>query len=113
MWHFILYKTLQAFKYLLNINWEDKFPEYVMKTDDDVYVNLPFLSSILFNDTKAKKEKEPLLQGYLFITEPMLVEVDILSMANYGRVVILSTKACIKSGLFRHNSIVTCLFANF
>ena len=73
-----LMQTLQAFKYLLNIDWKDNFPEYVMKTDDDVYLNLPFLSSILFNDTKPKEDKEtkPLLQGFLFITAPMLVEVN-------------------------------------
>ena len=71
-------QTLQAFKYLLNIDWKENFPEYVMKTDDDVYLNLPFLSSILFNDTKPKEDKEtkPLLQGFLFITAPMLVEVN-------------------------------------
>ena len=73
-----LMQTLQAFKYLLNIDWKENFPEYVMKTDDDVYLNLPFLSSILFNDTKPKEDKEtkPLLQGFLFITAPMLVEVN-------------------------------------
>lgn len=41
-------KTLLTFKYLLSIKWANYFPDFVMKADDDVYINLPLLKDILF-----------------------------------------------------------------
>lgn len=50
-------KTLLTFKYLLSINWPNSFPEYVMKADDDIYINLPLLQSILFTGTNFNYTK--------------------------------------------------------
>ena len=59
------------------MDWKNKFPEYVMKTDDDIYINVPLLSRILFEETKTKEqtEKKPLLRGYIYITGPMPILV--------------------------------------
>ena len=59
------------------MDWKNKFPEYVMKTDDDIYINVPLLSRIIFEETKTKeqKEKKPLLRGYIYITGPMPILV--------------------------------------
>jgi len=42
-------KTLLTLKYILGIKWDKSYPDYVMKADDDVYINLPLLQSILFS----------------------------------------------------------------
>jgi hypothetical protein len=71
-------KTLHAFKYILNMNWNNNFPEFVMKTDDDVYLNLPMLNQILFPENKTSsipKNKIPLM-GFLFeVSGVMTIQV--------------------------------------
>jgi len=66
-------KTILALKYILTINWAEKPPEYVMKTDDDVYLNLPLYKKVLFGEKKIvlADNKSPLL-GFLFIFSDVL-----------------------------------------
>jgi hypothetical protein len=41
-------KTILALKYIFSLNWDGHYPEFVMKTDDDIYLNIPLLSEVLF-----------------------------------------------------------------
>ena len=41
-------KTVLALKYVFSLDWDGHYPEFVMKTDDDIYLNVPLLSQILF-----------------------------------------------------------------
>jgi hypothetical protein len=41
-------KTMHFIKYVTNLQWVNP-PEFIMKTDDDIYLNLPLLSSIIFD----------------------------------------------------------------
>ena len=47
-------KSLHALKFVLNVNWGEQHPEFIMKCDDDVYINLPQLSQRLFDSGKYK-----------------------------------------------------------
>jgi hypothetical protein len=47
-------KTLLALKYIFSVDWNGHYPEYVMKSDDDVYINIPLLSKILFDSNEFK-----------------------------------------------------------
>ena len=41
-------KTVLALKYVFSLDWDGHYPVFVMKTDDDIYLNVPLLSQILF-----------------------------------------------------------------
>ena len=76
-------KTLNAFKYILNLDWNKNFPEFVMKTDDDVYLNLPMLGQILFpenSDSKIPKDKIPLM-GFLFVLSGVMT-IEVIFLFN-------------------------------
>ena len=47
-------KTILALKYIFSLNWDSKFPEFVMKSDDDIYINIPLLSQLLFSSEQFR-----------------------------------------------------------
>jgi hypothetical protein len=47
-------KTVLALKYIFSVNWDGHYPEFVMKSDDDVYINIPLLSKLLFDSNDFK-----------------------------------------------------------
>ena len=76
-------KTLHTFKYILNIDWNGQFPDFVMKTDDDIYINLPLLDELIFSDPDLIKKAGGILpmMGFLFIGSPVLeIPVSILKL---------------------------------
>ena len=59
-------KTLFTLKYFLNTsNFIDTPPKYLMKVDDDTFVNVPRLWNLLESDKKWSKISD-LLMGSLF-----------------------------------------------
>ena len=67
-------KTLHTFKYILNIDWNGLYPDFVMKTDDDIYINLPLLDELIFSDPDLIKKaggRLPMM-GFLLIENPVL-----------------------------------------
>ena len=76
-------KTLHTFKYILNIDWNGLYPDFVMKTDDDIYLHLPLLDELIFGDPDLIKKAGGILpmMGFLFIGSPVLeIPVSILEL---------------------------------
>ena len=47
-------KTILALKYIFSLDWEGHYPEFVMKTDDDIYLNVPLLHKTIFGNDDYK-----------------------------------------------------------
>jgi len=66
-------KTILALKFILSVNSKTK-PAYVMKTDDDVYLNLPLYKKILFGEKKMiMLDKSAPMIGFLYLISDVLV----------------------------------------
>lgn len=71
-------KSLHGLKYVLNVDWITN-PEFVMKTDDDIYINLPLLTNMLFNspdyrsNSTSVHRRWPPMIGFIYIAPPRLL----------------------------------------